>query len=303
MKGYKISKGILFACVAAFLWAFLAIALKVSSKTIDPATIVWFRFALAFIVMFVYMLIRSPRELGILIRPPWQLIVGSCALAWNFYGYMVGVDVTTPVNAQIYIQAGPVLFALSGILIYKEKITWIHIIGFLVVITGFVLFYSEQLQDSSSNSPAFLNGILVLLSAGVTWAVYASLQKFLITQYSANQLNIFIFGFCAILFTPFAKYNVFATIGFIDWVLLVHHAINTILAYGSIALAIKYSEANKVSLIVTLNPIITVIAMYIFGLTGVNWITHEHFSLVSIVGAALSIFGAGSIVFFTRMTK
>lgn len=303
MSGFKLSKGILYACLAAVMWALLAIALKVSSKNMDSATIVWFRFSLAFILLLLYMLYRYPKEIGILIRPPWQLVVGSVALAWNFYGYMAGVAHTTPINAQIYIQTGPVLFALSGILIYKERITWMHIAGFLVVISGFVLFYYEQMQASSGNNAGYLKGVLVIISAGATWAVYATLQKFLITKYTANQLNLFIFGFCGLLFLPFARFSAFSTISTTDWVLLIHHALNTIFAYGSIALAIKYAEANKVSLIVTLNPIITVIAMFFLGVIGVHWIAPEHFSTFSILGAALALSGAGFVVFFARRSK
>jgi hypothetical protein len=62
-------------------------------------------------------------------------------------------------------------------------------------------------------------------------------------------------------------------------------------------------EANKVSLIITLNPVITVIIMFFLGEAGVQWITPEHFSLLSIIGAALALSGAAFVVFFTRRTK
>lgn len=303
MKGFKISKGIFYSCAAAIMWAILAIALKVSSGSIDSATIVWFRFSLAFIILLMYMIIRYPQEIKILFKPPWMLVVGSTALAWNFFGYMQGVHITTPINAQIYIQIGPVLFALGGIFIYKEKITWIHLLGFAIVLIGYILFYFEQMGVTSTNGPLYLHGVLLILSAGATWAVYAILQKFLVATYTPNQLNLFIFGFSSILFLPFAKFQSFGNLPVNDWLLLVHHAFNTIFAYGSIALAIKYMEANKVSLIVTLNPVITVLIMLFLGEMGVQWIAPEHFSLLSTVGATLALSGAAFVVFFTRRSK
>ncbi|NJO69108.1 MAG: DMT family transporter [Bacteroidetes bacterium] len=299
----KISKGIFYACAAAVMWAILAIALKVSANTIDSATIVWFRFSLAFLILLIYMLIRYPQEIRILYKPPWMLVVGSIGLAWNFYGYMQGVHITTPINAQIYIQIGPVLFALGGIFIYKEKITWIHLAGFTIVLIGYFMFYFEQMGAGNSNGPQYLHGVLLILSAGTTWAIYAILQKFLVAKYTPNQLNLFIFGFCSILFLPFAKFQSIQHLPVNDWLLLVHHSLNTIFAYGSIALAIKYMEANKVSLIVTLNPILTVIIMFFLGELGVTWIAPEHFSLMSTVGGALAISGAAFVVFFTRRNK
>lgn len=246
------------------------------------------------------MLIRYPAEIKILFKPPWMLVAGSTALAWNFFGYMQGVHITTPINAQIYIQMGPVLFALGGIFIYKEKITWIHIVGFAIVITGYILFYLEQMGAASLNGPLYLKGVMLILSAGATWAVYAIFQKFLVKSYTPNQLNLFIFGFCSLLFLPFAKFTSLQNLPVNDWLLLLHHGLNTILAYGSIALAIKYMEANKVSLIITLNPVITVLIMYFLGEMGVHWIAPEHFSLQSIAGATLALSGAAFVVFFTR---
>lgn len=299
----KFSKGIFYSCAAALMWAVLAIALKVSSNSLDSATIVFFRFLLAFIILLIYMLIRYPHEVKILFKPPWMLVLGSTALAWNFFGYMQGVYVTTPINAQIYIQMGPVLFALGGIFIYKERITWIHIVGFLIVITGYFLFYFEQMGASNANGPLYLHGVLLLLSAGASWAVYAILQKFLVNQYTPNQLNLFIFGFCALLFLPFTKRASLQHLPVNDWLLLIHHGLNTIFAYGSIALAIKYMEANKVSLIITLNPVVTVLIMVFLAEIGVTWIAPEHFSVLSIVGATLALSGAAFVVFFTRRQK
>jgi drug/metabolite transporter (DMT)-like permease len=303
MVGFKISKGLFYASVAAIMWAVLAIALKVSSGTLGSATIVWFRFSLAFVVLLSYMLIRYPKEISILFKPPLLLVIGSLALAWNFFGYMQGVNVTTAINAQVYIQIGPVLFALGGIFIYKEKITWIHILGFIIVIAGYFLFYFEQMGVAANNGPKYFTGVLFILSAGATWAVYAILQKSLVVKYTPNQLNLFIFGFCSLIFLPFANFKSIENLPLNDWLLLVHHGLNTILAYGSIALAIKYMEANKVSLIITLNPVITVIIMFFLGEAGVQWITPEHFSLLSIIGAALALSGAAFVVFFTRRTK
>lgn len=303
MKEHQ-GKGILFACIAAIMWAVLAIALKVSSASIDSATIVWFRFSLAFVILLIYMLIRYPKEIKILFKPPWMLVAGSLGLAWNFFGYMQGVHITTAINAQIYIQMGPVLFALGGIFIYKEKITWIHILGFIIVIAGYILFYIEQMEAASSaNGPLYLQGVLLILSAGATWAVYAILQKYLVHKYTANQLNLFIFGFCSLLFLPFSKFQSLNHLPVNDWLLLLHHSLNTIFAYGCIALAIKYLEANKVSLIITLNPVVTVLIMVFLTEAGVHWIAPEHFSVLSTVGATLAISGAAFIVFFTRRPK
>ena len=77
-------KGILFACLTAFFWGFLAIALKVSVQKVEPQTIVWFRFVVAFSVLSIWQLYHNPQSLRILVRPPLLLIFAAIALSWNY---------------------------------------------------------------------------------------------------------------------------------------------------------------------------------------------------------------------------
>ena len=79
------------------------------------------------------------------------------------------------------------------------------------------------------------------------------------------------------------------------WVLLIYLGLNTVLAYGSLAMAIKLTEATRVSVIITLNPIITFVTMAILSRMQVSWIEPETFSLISILGA-LSVLGGAILV-------
>jgi len=66
----------------------------------------------------------------------------------------------------------------------------------------------------------------------------------------------------------------------------------TLTAYVSFAYALKYAEANKVSVIITMNPVITFIAMAFLEYAAVSWIEFEKFTLLSIAGSALVLGGA-----------
>ena len=87
------------------------------------------------------------------------------------------------------------------------------------------------------------------------------------------------------------------------WGVLIFLGVNTLLAYGSLGYALKYLEANKVSVIITLNPIITFSAMAILMALEVSWIVHENFTFVSIAGASLVISGAVFTVLKRRKRK
>ncbi len=279
------------------MWGVLAIALKVASQEIDSPTIVWFRFSLAFSGMFVWMAVSNPKELKILYKPSWLIVISSLALAWNYIGFMLGIQYTSPSNAQVAIQSGPVLLAVFGIFFFKEKISRIQIIGFLLTIIGFWIFYQQHVGAVPAGQEGqYTKGMLITLTGAVAWAIYAILQKKLVLSYSVGTLNVFIFGLPVLIYLPFVDFANLAHISFGYWALLVFLGANTLISYGCLSLALKYLEAGKVSVIIVLNPIITFILMGVLTWMQVAWIDGEHFSVLSIVGALIALAGAILVV-------
>ncbi|HCY42960.1 MAG TPA: EamA/RhaT family transporter [Prolixibacteraceae bacterium] len=291
------AKGILYTLITVLMWGVLAIALKVASQEIDSPTIVWFRFSLAFSGMFVWMAVSNPKELKILYKPSWLIVISSLALAWNYIGFMLGIQYTSPSNAQVAIQSGPVLLAVFGIFFFKEKVSRIQIVGFLLTIVGFWIFYQQHVGAVPAGQEGqYTKGMLITLTGAVAWAIYAILQKKLVLSYSVGTLNVFIFGLPVLLYLPFVDFASLAHLSFGYWVLLVFLGANTLISYGCLSLALKYLEAGKVSVIIVLNPIITFILMGVLTWMQVAWIDGEHFSVLSIVGALVALAGAILVV-------
>lgn len=279
------------------MWGVLAIALKIASNEIDSPTIVWFRFSLAFSGMFVWMAVSNPKELKILYKPSWLIVISSLALAWNYIGFMLGIQYTSPSNAQVAIQAGPVLLAVLGIFFFKEKISRIQIAGFLLTIVGFWIFYQQHVGAVPAGQEGqYTKGMLITLTGAVAWAIYAVLQKKLVLSYSVGTLNVFIFGLPVLIYLPFVNFASLAHLSFGYWALLVFLGANTLISYGCLSLALKYLEAGKVSVIIVLNPIITFILMGVLTWMQVTWIDGEHFSVLSLVGALVALAGAILVV-------
>lgn len=285
-------KGLIFAGFTALLWGFLAIALKVSLNGLDPVIVVWFRFTVAFLILFIWLIFRLGRKLSVVKKLPWPVLVAALFLGLNYLGFITGINRTTPSNAQVFIQVGPVSFALAGIFIYREKVGWKTLMGFIMVLLGLAMFYYRQLSVQDGKGSEYTLGIVFIVGGGLSWAVFSSIQKFLVRNWDPNLLNLVIYGFCSLLFLPFIKFNQLIPLSFGDWLLLIFLGINTVLAYGFLALAIKYAEASRVSVIITLNPIITFIVMAILGEVGVSWIQPEHFTALSITGALCVLTGA-----------
>ncbi len=290
------AKGLIFAGITALSWSLVPVALKVVVEEVPPVTVVWFRFSLAFLLLFSYTAIQKPGHLRIIYKAPKLLIIAALALGANYMGILLGVKNTTPSTTQIVIQFGPVLLAVAGFLMYKEKITRLKVIGFTIAIAGLALFYFKQATLLVDEINVFNTGILWILFAAITWAIYAISQKKLVQSHSTQQLNLLIYGLPALLYTPFVGYEILPQISMLSWVLLLFLGLNTFISYAAMSEALKYTQANKVSIIITLNPIITFLFMVFVQYYEATWIEHEYFTFFSIVGAAMVVTGAIIVV-------
>lgn len=293
-------KGVLFASVTAFFWGFLAIALKVASGIMDPLTIVWFRFVVAFTILLVYFSIKKPEYLGILRKPPLYIIIASMGLGINYVAFLYGLKFTSPATAQIIIQIGPIFLGIVGLVVFREKISRRQAIGFAIAGIGLVVFYNESLNQMVENEDMFNMGILWIVIAAMAWVTYATMQKILVKTYPGQQLNLFLFGLPILLFLPFIKPGQFLLLSTGEWMLMIYLGLNTLIAYGSLAMAFKYLEANKVSMIITMNPIITFILMGTLTYLEISWIDTEILTTWKIFAAILVLSGAIMAVAFAR---
>ena len=288
-------KGVMYAVFTASLWGFMAIILKVITNDLPPVTVTWFRFFMAFSLLALWTLIFRRSDFRIFRNPPALLFPTAIFLGFNYLGFITGVKYISPSSAQVFIQVAPVGFALSGIIFFREHVNWKHIVGFMLVLTGMGLFYSEQLKELAREGTDFTLGMLLVLGGGISWALFATFQKLLLKKVAPNQLNLFIYAVCALALLPLVKFTKLEGMPGINWILLLYLGLNTVLAYGSLALAIKFTEATMVSVIITLNPIITFVTMAILSRMQVSWIASESFSVLSIAGA-LTVLGGAILV-------
>jgi len=293
-------KGVLYAIITAALWGFLPIFLKVSLKDLDPVSIVWFRFTFAFSVLFLFYLTTDRKQLKIIKRPPLILIIAALALGVNYLGFMQGINYTSPSNAQIIMQTAPILLALVSVFFFKERLNLKQMLGFGIAALGLFLFYRNQLQAFVQDADAFNTGFAWIELGAVSWVLYAALQKKLVQKHPAQLLNMILYGIPAILYAPFVDFGIFAHLSISSWFIVIFLGVNTLIAYGSLALAFKNTEAYKVSIILALNPIITLLSVAALSAMQVTWLKAENLTIYSLLGAVLVIGGAVTAVFFSR---
>jgi drug/metabolite transporter (DMT)-like permease len=292
-------RGVALACVTALMWGILAIGLKLATYQIDAATIGWFRFAFSFVVLFAWMMARQPKAtLGVLRKPPW-IILGACAgLVVNYVTFTWGLQLTSPSLAQILIQVGPLCLIIAGVFIFKEPLNVAQSIGLVAATLGFALFYYDQ--AGLVNAPDVKKGSLWIIVGAISWAFCAGIQKHLVQKFPSSQVNLLVYGYSLVMMAPLCRFADLLSLDFKGWLLLLFLGVNTLLAYGALSEAFVHAPANVVSIIITLNPLITLAIMGLGKVAGVRWLPPETIHWYGYCGALIALFGASVVVLKRR---
>ena len=228
--------GALAAALTAVVWAVQAIILKMAVIVATPSLIVWFRFVFAFTVMLVFLLFKNKNEtLGILRQPPLKAIVAGLFLGLNYYGFLKGLELTTPSNAQIGIQLGPFGLALFGIFHFKERLNNLQRSGLVLTPVGLVLFFKDQLGSFLNNERALIEGYIWILFAAVTWITYSVLQKILGQSLKNGYVLMIVYFTAAVMFSVITNPAPILNWDLYTWTIMVILGITTLLSYGFLA--------------------------------------------------------------------
>ena len=286
--------GLLLALVTAGFWATLPVALKLTLAQVDPYTLTWARFAFAAVVVGAWLTWRGEwRKFGALGRRGWVLLwVAALMLVGNYVLYLLGLQATTPANAQLLIQAAPLLMALGGIIVFREHFNAWQWLGLAAIAAGLLLFFGDQLaQPAAPGSRYVLGSVLVLLGA-LVWAVYALAQKQLLNTLSSFAILGFIYVFATLALWPFAHPSTLLRLDALHGCALAYCAINTLGAYGAFAEALAHWEASRVSVVLSLTPLLTVATVEVVHAIAPALAKPERIALIGWVGAALVVAGS-----------
>jgi drug/metabolite transporter (DMT)-like permease len=289
--------GLGLSLITAMLWGLVPISLAVVLKKVDPYTINWFRFTSSFILLGCYLAYQKklPEISQLKSGSPYLWAIAILGLMGNYLFFALGVQSTSPSHAEVLIQLAGVSFSLGALAIFKERYTRNQWIGLGVLIAGFIGFFSEQLKVLFTDVDRYISGSLMLVVAALTWAVYALAQKQLLAKLDSTHIMWVIYGACGIFFGVLAKPQSLLQLNAIEWVMLLFCGLNTVIAYGCFAESLQHWEASKVSAILALAPIFTIVSMSIITWLYPGLVTPEHLNLLSLLGAILIVSGSISI--------
>ena len=287
--------GLLLALVTTACWATLPVALKITLEELDPITLTWFRFVVATGVMLAWLGARGGlakfRELD---RKRWLwLAVAALMLIGNYVFYLLGVQHTTPGNAQLLIQLAPLLMALGGVFVFHEPYRFGQWCGFAVIVAGLGLFFRDQLHAAAEPTPQYLLGTGFVVIAALVWAIYALLQKQLLRHLGSPAILLFIYVLASLVLWPLSHPGALLALDGKHWLTLAYCALNTLIAYGAFAEALEHWEASRVSAVFATTPLLCLgFVALVHGLYP-DLIGAEHITAAGYAGAVLVVIGSG----------
>ena len=284
--------------VTVSLWGVLPIFLKVGLNYYSVGTIVWFRFFFSFSVLFLFFFI-SRSDYRILRQPPIIGILGGAALVANYFGMTQGVHLSGASNAAIIIQTAPLLLVVAGVIFFKETIGLRQLMGIAISITGFYLFYLDRSENAVNNIDYSIANEWVLFAATL-WALYMICQKQLSIKYSAQSINLLVYAVGTIVLIPLVEWNEFFESSAIGWIILVILGLNTLLAYGALAEAVECIPLSLISILITLNPLITLGGMLVLTTFGISLLPEENIRWHGYLGGLIAVSGVVLVVVFSR---
>lgn len=286
--------GLLLSIATVFFWSTLPVAMKIALMELDPYTLTWFRFVAAILITGV-IIFSSGRitEFRKLSKKGWYLLLfAAITLTANYVLYLLGLNLTTPANAQVVIQLAPALMAIGGLVIFGERYTRLQWTGFFILVSGLGLFFRDQLITLLSQLDDYVLGVGFVVLAAVAWASYALAQKQLLKELRAQSVMLFIYIFAALILIPTTAPASLMTLSTAAWVAVIFCAINTLGAYGAFAEALNHWEASRVSAILALIPLGTMLSTWIATQLWPQWITQEQIGIMGWSGALMVVCGS-----------
>ena len=289
--GNTANRGYLLALTAGILWSTLGVLGKISFKYgADPLTVVTLRAIIAFITLFIILIIVN-REFFKIKRKDLLFFVlfGLVGVTLIYSSYFHTIKLTSVSTAVLLLYTYPAFVIVFSAYFFHEKINTIKIFALLFIFLGCFLITNAYNFKSLKLNYA---GILCGITAALTVAIYNIFGKKALQNYNSQTVVFYAFGFGALflLFIRDPRFILKINLSLNVWIIILILAwIPTLLAYFLYISSLKYIEVGRASIVSTIEPVVASLLAYIF--------LKETMSYVQIIGTFLILISVIAIGF------
>lgn len=203
----------------------------------------------------------------------------------NQFLFFKGLSTTSPIDASLVVTLLPILTMILAAFIIREPITWMKTVGVVIGASGaFILIFGS----SNGSGKGDITGDIFVFIAQISFALYLTLFKDIITKYSPVTTMKWMFLFAAIISFPVCKNSLsqidFSALnGVIYWKVFYVVVFATFISYLLIPIGQKTLRPTTLSMYNYLQPIVASILTVIIGL--------DKFSYNNVIAAILVFSG------------
>jgi len=258
------------ALLTAALWGVLPVALRLVTQDMDPITVTWYRFGTAAVLLGLYLAFTGglPRLSGESWAVRGLLLAAALGLTINYVLFVVGVQMTTPATTVTVNQLANVFLLLGGLVLFHERFGKLQWGGLAILLAGQLLFFNRRLPLLFTTDARTGLGVLLVTIGSLSWAGYGLAQKQLLKRLSSAQVLWLFYVAGMLLLWPWAHPSKLQALDAPERTALLFCALNTLVAYGAFAEAMKLWQVTRVTALVATTPLFTLLA----ALLAAHWL-------------------------------
>lgn len=286
--------GLVLSLFTIFVWGGLPIVLKIMLISLDAFTMTWYRFVVAAVLMALIVHRQGHFTLIRQLKGGYALVFLASVLGFScaYVFYPQSLQYISPSAAQVINQISLLFLLLGAMLIFHERMTLIQMMGLLLLTGGIVLFFNDQLSELLSGTSTMTPGILWVTAAAFALSTYTLTQKQLLQILPTSVILFLVYLVGSLLILPFVRFESLLAQDTGQMILLNASAVISLVAFVTLVESLKHLEIFRVSMVLAVVPLVTVVDMMIVAPLIPGLLQPEDLNLLSISGAVLVVIGS-----------
>ena len=273
---------------AAVAWGVSFIATKIAVQQVNPAVVVFLRFAIGAVIMLAILLARRQLTLPTLKEGLYYALLGFIGISFHQWLQSTGLVTAQASTTSWIVSTSPVFIALLGWFFLKEKLGLNTIFGIMLASLGVLLVVSKGSLSSLISGNFGTTGDLLVLISAPNWAIFSVLSRSALKDKAALFVLFYVilFGwlFTSIPFVATHGWLEIAHLNTTGWLAVAFLGIGcTALAYIFWYDGLQAIPASRAGVFLYIEPLISlVVAAVLLG---------ETITLVALLGGGLILAG------------
>lgn len=273
------------------VWGGTFVAGKIVAQNLSPFVAAFGRFAIASLCLWPLNIVQKNRLERLNYRQTFLLaLLGlSGVLAYNTF-FFLGLKDIAASRAGLIIALNPVSIALGSSFFWREKLSYLKILGIFIALTGAVLVITKgDLQTAIAQGIG--RGELYILGCVVSWVVYSLVGKLAMQQLSVVTTTSYAIWLGTLFLLPLAIWEQQNHLPNINWLtglcLMYLGILGTVIAFNWYYIGIKILGAAKAGIFINLVPVFAAIFGFIF--------LQESFTPILFIGGGCVLVGVSLV--------